>query len=150
MEEEAVNRVINVAELEITIPSEAVGRIIGKGGANINALKETVGIKSIDLRNHTANTHILKIMGTSNAMKEVQKMVEGRVLIAKRQLTNESRAVHSNTPTGSYGRIYPANKVHQTGTSDPKKGTKKWEKQRDLEREVRSDHRRKFDTDKYS
>ncbi len=108
---------------EVVIPSEAIGRIIGKKGANIMSLKQMRGIRSVALIHNSANSKKMIIIGeTEDAISHVISIANECITRGQRHLANTSRSLHSWEPSLS-GRILTPREVHKLGKYAPKIGT---------------------------
>ena len=106
----------------IDVPSEAAGRVIGKDGANLNALREIEGMAECRLIPDGANSKKLIMQGSKTAIDEAIRTVNDKIMVSKRQLRNASRKVHSYSLSGS-GELRTPAQVHQTGDRPPKPHT---------------------------
>lgn len=108
---------------EVVIPSEAIGRIIGKKGANIMSLKQMRGIRSVALIHNSANSKKMIIIGeTEDAISQVISIANECITRGQHHLANTSRSLHSWEPSLS-GRILTPREVHKLGKHAPKIGT---------------------------
>ena len=120
-------------ELEIVIPPQAIGLIIGKKSASINALRQLDGIQSVlicdlDIKPSCKN---LKIIGTPVGVRGVEEIINHKISHASHNLANQSRALHSWTLSHN-GTIFTPREVHKTGHHVPPKGSKQWAKEKEL------------------
>ncbi|KAI8891839.1 hypothetical protein BC833DRAFT_613184 [Globomyces pollinis-pini] len=131
----------------INIPSEAMGRIIGKGRANINHLKSLDGIIQIKITQSGLNHNVCEITATSeDAISKVLKLIEAKLTVSRTQLDNSARRIHSYLPTPS-GRILTPDQVH-VDARKAKKGSKQWERQQERIKGVKEslEHERRKNT----
>ena len=140
---------------EIHVPANAAGRMIGKKGIHINMLKNMSNIRSVYMKTISPHGLFLVVTGSEEAVHQVEIIaqiiiaeVEGKDDLSPKykkgesgNLANNSRKVHSWLPTAS-GAILTPREVHKTGTTEPKKGTIKYDKEQRRIRIIREVHER--------
>lgn len=112
--------------VELPVPSEAIGRILGTQHVHIIMLRQIPNIAKVQLLRKTPKNHVLLIIGRIEAVTQVVNTAQNVICRAQTALSNKSRAVHSWHPT-STGQILTPREVHKTGDKAPAKGSKKYE-----------------------
>ena len=79
-----------VVECKISIPAEAMGRIIGARGSNINALRAMTGMEACELKSVGLNTNELSMRGSKTAIAQASSEIQFKLTIAKKQLQDTS------------------------------------------------------------
>lgn len=64
----------NNQTVEFAVPARAIARILGKGGANINDIKDNTGAQ-IDVDKSSETEAIITARGTKQAIKEAQNLI---------------------------------------------------------------------------
>lgn len=118
----------NQTTVELPVPSEAIGRIVGTQQVHITMLRQIPNIIKVELVRKTPNAHVLLIVGRIDAVTQVVNTAQNVICRAQTALSNQSRAVHSWHPTSS-GQVLTSREVHKTGDRAPPKDSKKYERE---------------------
>lgn len=102
----------------LSIPSDAVGRVIGEKGARIKYLQGTPGLVTCKLDRAGLNTSTLCLAGSAAAVADAEREVRIVLSRATTALKNTSRRIHSWTLSPDGSLITPRN-VHKTGRRPP-------------------------------
>ncbi len=121
--------------VELPIPSEAIGRIIGTQQVHIKMLRHIPNITKVQLVKKTPNTHVVLIVGRIDAVTQVVNTAQNKICRAQTSLSNQTRAVHSWHPT-STGQILTPREVHKTGRRAPPKDSKQYDREQKRIRDV--------------
>ena len=142
-----------VTKAAVPVPSQAVGRIIGKNGANIIRMRNSPGITLCQLKTIGLNSKELHLHGSSAAVAEALTDCKYKIATANKQLANNSRKIHSWTVSKNGHHLFTPREVHSTGDKPPhphatgvgknhhaaRKQGKKFEREKAIARQLRED-----------
>ena len=118
----------NLTTVELPVPSEAIGRILGTQHVHIKMMRQIPNITKVQLVKKSPKLIFLLIEGDIDAVTDVVNTAQKAINRGQTAFSNQSRAVHSWRPT-STGQILTPREVHKTGERAPPKGSKKYERE---------------------
>lgn len=116
-------------EWSAQVPVEAMGLVIGRGGANIKGLKGIPGIQSVKL---SGAPHMLVARGTLGAVEIVRNNINIHLTAAARTFSNQSRQHHTHDLVS--GRLLTPTDVHSELSNAKQKQHKSEKRARDAGR----------------